>query len=106
MSVANTRLSASDRDAIASEVQPCWGIDAGAPGVSKFSVLLQVITDASGVVREAEVAPADEGKLSNPVFAAFAQRAVAAVKNYQCAKLPLPSYMLGQPQNFVFRFTP
>ena len=106
MSTANSRLSASDRDAIASEVQPCWGIDAGAPGVSKFSVLLQVITDASGVVREAEVAPADQGKLSNPVFAAFAQRAVAAVKNYQCAKLPLPSYMLGQPQKFVFRFTP
>lgn len=106
MSTANSGLSAAERNAIGSEVQPCWGIDAGAPGVSSFSVLLQVVTDASGVVREAEVAPQDQSKLGDPVFAAFAHRAVAAVKNYQCAKLPLPSYMLGSPHKFIFRFTP
>ncbi|MCW8306908.1 hypothetical protein AruPA_07650 [Acidiphilium sp. PA] len=106
MSTANSGLSAAQRNAIGSEVQPCWGIDAGAPGVSSFSVLLQVVTDASGVVREAEVAPADQGKLSDPVFSAFAQRAVDAVKNYQCAKLPLPPYMLGSVHTFIFRFTP
>lgn len=106
MSAANSHLSAADRSAIGAEVQPCWGIDAGAPGVSDFNVLLQVVTDASGVVREAQVAPADQGRMSDPVFAAFAERAVQAVKSYQCAKLPLPPYMLGKPQNFVFRFTP
>lgn len=106
MSTANSGLSAAQRNAIGSEVQPCWGIDAGAPGVSSFSVLLQVVTDGSGVVREAQVAPADQGKLSDPVFAAFAQRAVDAVKNYQCAKLPLPPYMLGSVHTFTFRFTP
>jgi hypothetical protein len=105
-STSNSRLSAAERSAIGSEVQPCWGIDAGAPGVAKFSVLLQVITDASGVVREAQVAPADQGRMGDPLFSAFADRAVQAVKNYQCAKLPLPNYMLGKPQNFVFRFTP
>ena len=106
MSTANSHLSAADRSAIGSEVQPCWGIDAGAPGVSHFSVLLQVVTDASGVVREAQVAPGNQGQMSDPVFAAFAERAVEAVKNYQCAKLPLPPAMLGKPQNFIFRFTP
>ncbi len=103
---SNARLSAAERSAIGSEVQPCWGIDAGAPGIEHFSVLLQVITDAAGVVREAEVAPADQGRMGDPLFSAFADRAVQAVKNYQCAKLPLPNYMLGKPQNFVFRFTP
>lgn len=106
MSTANSRLSAADRSAIGAEVQPCWGIDAGAPGISHFSVLLQVVTDAEGVVREAQVAPADQGRMSDPLFAAFANRAVEAVKNYQCAKLPLPNDMLGKPQNFIFRFTP
>ena len=106
MSTANSGLSASQRDAIGNEVRPCWGIDAGAPGVQKFSVLLQVVTDAGGVVREARVAPADQGKMGDPLFAAFANRAVDAVKNYQCAKLPLPSYMLGSVHTFVFRFTP
>ena len=106
MSTANSHLTAADRSAIANAVRPCWGIDAGAPGVSDFSVLLQVTTDAQGTVREAQVAPADQGRLSNPVFAAFAQRAVDAVKNYQCAKLPLPSYMLGAPHQFTFRFSP
>ncbi|MCU4161004.1 cell envelope integrity protein TolA [Acidiphilium sp. AL] len=106
MSTANSGLSAADRNAIGSEVQPCWGIDAGAPGVSHFSVLLQVVTDASGVVREARVASQDQGKLGDPIFAAYAQRAVDAVKNYQCAKLPLPPYMLGSVHTFIFRFTP
>ena len=106
MSTANSGLSASQRNAIGSEVQPCWGIDAGAPGVQNFSVMLQVTTDASGVVREAQVAPQDQDKLGDPIFGAFAQRAVDAVKNYQCAKLPLPSYMLGSVHTFIFRFTP
>ena len=99
-------LSAAELNAIANAVRPCWGIDAGAPGVQDFSVLLQVTTDASGVVREAEVAPADQGKLGDPVFAAFAQRAVSAAKNYKCAKLPLPPYMLGTVHTFTFRFNP
>ncbi|CAG4919563.1 unnamed protein product [Acidocella sp. C78] len=106
MSTANSGLSASQRNAIANTVRPCWGIDAGAPGVRKFSVLLQVVTDAAGIVREAQVAPQDQGKLGDPLFAAFANRAVDAVKNYQCAKLPLPSYMLGSVHTFIFRFTP
>ena len=106
MSTANSGLTASDRNAIASEVQPCWGIDAGLPGVNKLSVLLQVTTDQTGTVREAEVAPADQGMLSDPSYAAFAQRAVNAVKSYQCAKLPLPAYMLGSVHTFIFRFTP
>ncbi|HQU01376.1 MAG TPA: hypothetical protein PLI12_02890, partial [Acetobacteraceae bacterium] len=106
MSTANSRMSGADRNAIGAHVKPCWTIDAGAPGVSDFSVMLQVQTDETGTVREAQVAPVDQGKMSDPVFAAFADRAVDAVMNYQCAKLPLPSYMLGQPQNFIFKFSP
>jgi hypothetical protein len=99
-------LSGADRDAIGNHVRPCWTIDAGAPGVSDFRVELTVTTDASGTVREATVASEDQGKLSDPLFYAYAQRAIAAVENYQCATLPLPAYDLGKLQTFTFEFSP
>jgi outer membrane biosynthesis protein TonB len=105
-STANSRLSGADRAAIGNHVRPCWGIDAGAPGVAGFSVNLLVTTDATGTVREAEVAPQDQGRLGDPIFAAYAQRAVDAVMNYQCATLPLPPNMLGSVQTFLFNFSP
>jgi outer membrane biosynthesis protein TonB len=105
-STANSRLSGADRSAIGAHVRQCWSIDAGAPGVSSFSVQILVTTDATGTVREAEVAPASMGQMSDPVYAAYANRAVDAVMNYQCATLPLPSSMLGQNQTFIFNFTP
>lgn len=105
-STANSRLSGADRDAIGNHVRPCWTVDAGAPGLSTFSVNLMVTTDASGTVRVAVVAPQDQNKMGDPIFNAFAQRAIGAVMNYQCATLPLPSYMLGKPQTFLFDFKP
>jgi outer membrane biosynthesis protein TonB len=105
-STANSRLSGAQRNAIGAYVRRCWTIDAGAPGVQNFNVNLLVTTDASGTVRAAQVAPQDQGKLGDPIFAAYAQRAVDAVMNYQCATLPLPPDMLGSNQTFVFDFTP
>jgi neural Wiskott-Aldrich syndrome protein len=107
-STSNSGLSGPDRAAIGSHVRPCWNVDAEAQGLSGFSVLLQVTTDATGTVREAEVSPQNTGDMSNPLYNAFAQRAIAAVENYQCANLGpyLPSSMLGQNQTFIFQFTP
>ncbi len=105
-STANSRLSGADRNAIGNHVRPCWTVDAGAPGLAGFSVNLTVQTDASGTVHNAVVSPQDQSKMGDPLFNAFAQRAVAAVMNYQCATLPLPSYMLGHNQTFSFDFTP
>ncbi len=105
-STANSHLSGADRDAIGSHVRPCWNIDAGAPGVSSFSVHLLVQTDGTGTVRNAQVADQDQSRMSDPIYAAYAQRAISAVMNVQCATLPLPSYMLGQNQTFIFNFSP
>jgi outer membrane biosynthesis protein TonB len=105
-STANSRLSGADRDAIGAHVRPCWTIDAGAPGVSTFSVLLDVTTDATGTVRAAQVDPRSQGNMGDPFYAEYANRAIDAVMNYQCANLPLPPYMLGQTQTFTFQFTP
>jgi hypothetical protein len=105
-STSNSLLSAADRDAIGNHVRPCWDIDAGAENVNQLSVLLQVTTDSGGTVRQAVVAPADEDKMTDPIFAAFANRAIDAVMNVQCATLPLPSTMMGTNQTFTFHFSP
>jgi neural Wiskott-Aldrich syndrome protein len=100
-------LSASSRGAIGAYVRRCWTYDPGAEGVNQFSVLLDVTTDAAGVARIANVAPADQGRVAaNPQLQAFAMRAVNAVLDPRCSNLPLPSGMLGSVRHLEFRFTP
>ncbi len=99
-------LSASQRGAIGEHVRPCWTSDPGALDLDKMQVLLTVTTDASGVVRRAEVAPADQGRLTDPRLRVFAERAVRAVMSSECANLPLPPKMLGKVNVLTFRFRP
>jgi hypothetical protein len=99
-------LSAAQRGAIGAHVQECWTKDSGAQGLDKMSVMLSVVTDGTGTARIATVADEDRGKLSDPVFQAFAERAVRAVQDPRCATLPLPSQMLGRINNLKFRFRP
>jgi hypothetical protein len=105
-STSNAKLSAADRDAIGNHVRPCWDIDGGAENINQLSVLLQVTTDTTGTVRQAVVAPADQDKMTDGTFAAFANRAINAVMNVQCATLPLPPNMMGSIQTFTFHFSP
>jgi neural Wiskott-Aldrich syndrome protein len=69
--------------------------------------MLKVTTDASGTARLAQVAPSDQGRAAgDPVFRAFAERAVRAVLDPACSNLPLPKSMMGANQTFTFRFSP
>ncbi|MGH7154373.1 MAG: hypothetical protein ACREF3_10645, partial [Acetobacteraceae bacterium] len=99
-------LSAAQRGAIGDHVRPCWTSDPGALDLDKMQALLTVTTDGSGVVRQADVAPADQGRLGDPRFRAFAERAVRAVMDPSCATLPLPRDMLGKINVLTFRFSP
>ena len=100
-------LSASERGAIGDHVRPCWTTDPGALDLDKMQVLLTVTTDASGVVREAVVAPADQGRVAaDPRLRVFSERAVRAVLSPSCANLPLPPQLLGKVNVLTFRFRP
>ena len=99
-------LSAAQRGAIGAHVRECWTKDSGALELEKLSVVLNIITDATGTVRVAGVAEEERGRLSDPLFRAFAERAVRAVKDARCAALPLPPHMLGRNTNLTFRFRP
>ena len=45
-------------------------------------------------------------RLSDPVYRAFAERAVRAVLDPHCANLPLPQSMMGKINVLTFRFSP
>jgi hypothetical protein len=99
-------LTADQRGAIGDHVRECWTKDAGALDIDKQRVLLTVTTDAAGVARRAEVAGADVGRMSDPRFRAFAERAVRAIMDVRCANLPLPPSALGKVNVLTFRFSP
>ncbi|MGD0102827.1 MAG: hypothetical protein ABSC06_02175 [Rhodopila sp.] len=99
-------LSADQRGAIGDHVRECWTKDAGALDIDKQRVLLTVTTDASGVARKAEVAGDDIGRLDDPRFRAFAERARRAILDPLCANLPLPDNVLGKVNVLTFRFSP
>jgi neural Wiskott-Aldrich syndrome protein len=99
-------LSVAQRGQIGDHVRECWTKDAGALDVDKQRVLLTVTTDATGVVRKADVAGDDAGRMNDPRFRAFAERARRAVLDVRCANLPLPNAMLGKVNVLTFRFSP
>ena len=99
-------LTADQRGAIGDHVRECWTKDAGALDIDKQRVTLTVTTDAAGVARKAEVSGADAGRMGDPRFRAFAERAIRAVMDARCANLPLPPNALGKINELTFRFSP
>ncbi len=99
-------LTADQRASIGDHVRECWTYDPGAKDASQLQVHLQVVTDAEGVARVARVAGSDVGRMSDPEFRAFAERAIRAVLDPHCANLPLPKDMVGQSRTLDFRFSP
>ena len=99
-------LTGQQRGAIGDHVRECWTKDAGALDIDKQSVMLTVTTDATGVARRVEVAGSDSGRMGDPRFRAFAERAVRAIMDPHCANLPLPNNVLGKVNVLTFRFRP
>jgi hypothetical protein len=99
-------LSADQRGAIGDHVRECWTKDAGALDIDKQRVLLTVTTDGEGVARKAVVAGDDIGRMSDPRFRAFAERAIRAIMDARCSNLPLPNNVRGKVNVLTFRFAP
>jgi hypothetical protein len=104
---ATASLTSAERGAIGDKVRQCWFIDGGAPNVQSMSVLLKAYTKPDGTVYNAKIVGPDVARYqSDPVFRAFAERAVRALLDYRCSALPLPPSLEGRPQTFTFRFSP
>ena len=99
-------LSPLQQGAIGDRVRECWTKDAGALEIEKLTVQLIVTFDETGTARLAEVGDADRGRMGDPRFRAFAERAMRAVRDPKCANLPIPRNELGKVGKLTFRFNP
>lgn len=99
-------LSAAQQGAIGAKVRECWTKDGGALGIESESVQLIVTLDQTGIARDAIIGDQDRGRMGDPRFRAFAERAVRAIRDPHCASLPIPSTDLGKISTLTFRFKP
>ncbi len=100
--IDNAKLSANARGAIGDRIRECWTRDAGAKDADQQSARLLITTDAAGIVRDAKVLQTG----ATPVGRTFAERAVRAALDPQCAQLPLPPSLTGSVHKFEILFKP
>jgi hypothetical protein len=91
-------ISEDQRGAIADHVRACLFASLGVPENQR--VVFNPTTDANGIARRAEVNRVDIDRMNDPQFRAFADRAVRAVLDPRCAKLPLPASLLGRAAGY------
>jgi outer membrane biosynthesis protein TonB len=101
-------LTAGQRKTIGDAVRRCYSEDTAAKDYATYVANMTVTVDATGVVRQVTLSAADLARENvDPAFRAFAERAERAVLDPECATLPLPPALLGQPsQQLSFRFRP
>jgi hypothetical protein len=101
-------LSEGQRKTIGDEVRRCYAEDTAAKDYATYVATMTVTIDAQGTVRAVELSAADRARASADfAFRAFAERAERAVLDPQCASLPVPANLLGQPSaRLSFRFRP
>jgi hypothetical protein len=100
-------LTPLQKSNVGDEVRSCllhYNNGRGKPGTF---VLIKVITDATGTVQLAEVAPTDQARvLADPALRLLAEHAVRALLDRRCAALPLPDSLRNAPHSFEFRVSP
>lgn len=88
---------------ISRQISPCWNIPVAAQGVEGLRAELNIVMAADGSVQS--VVPMDAARMSSdPVFRAFAESAVRAVRACSPLKLPPESYQVWR--NIIFNFDP
>jgi hypothetical protein len=104
---ATGMLSAVQRGAIGDEIRSCWIYYNHGQGTPGASVEIRVVTNASGIVQLAEVAPADQKRVdADPALQTLAMNAVRTLLDFRCDTLPLPANLEGASHVFTFRFSP
>ena len=88
---------------ISRQITPCWNIPVAAQGIGGLKVELNIVMGPDGSIQS--VVPVDAARAgSDPVFRAFAESAVRAVRACSPLKLPPESYQVWR--NIIFNFDP
>jgi hypothetical protein len=100
-----SEITTAQKDLIAAAVQRCWYDDPGARGNGTMQAVIRVWLSADATVERTEIVDT-EGRMADPVWRAFAERARRAPLNPTCSKLPIPADKLEDLRVFTFTFTP
>ncbi len=88
---------------ISRQITPCWNIPVAAQGIGGMRVELNIVMGPDGGIQT--VVPVDAARMGqDPVFRAFAESAVRAVRACSPLKLPPESYQVWR--NIIFNFDP
>jgi outer membrane biosynthesis protein TonB len=88
---------------ISQQITPCWNIPVAAQGIGGLRAELNIVMGPDGSIEK--VVPMDAARMADdPVFRAFAESAVRAVRACAPLKLPPESYQLWR--NIIFNFDP
>ena len=88
---------------ISRQITPCWNIPIAAQGAGGLRAELNIVMGPDGSVQS--VVPMDaRADEQRPVFRAFAESAVRAVRACSPLKLPPESYQVWR--NIIFNFDP
>jgi outer membrane biosynthesis protein TonB len=88
---------------ISRQITPCWNIPVAAQGIGGLRVELNIVMGPDGSIQT--VVPVDAARMGqDPVFRAFAESAVRAVRACSPLKLPPESYQVWR--NIIFNFDP
>jgi hypothetical protein len=93
-------MTASENDAIRTQLIPCWNFDMGVPNPENYTVVVRITVQPDGTVSAAEVE--DTSRMSDPTYRAVAGSAVRAVRNPNCVPLRLPQGKYWPQMDIVF----
>ena len=99
---ANVSLSASELAGIRQQIERCWNVPVGVPGIESMRVDLRIQLESDGMVREVSIE--DSGRLAqDPGFRTVAESARRAVLT---CRLDLPIEKFAVWRDMVLTFSP
>jgi len=93
-------MTASDNDAIRTQLIPCWAFDAGVPNPENYTVVVRINVREDGAVTGAQVE--DMSRMGDPTYRSVAESALRAVENPACVPLKLPQGKYWPQMDIVF----
>lgn len=93
-------MTASENDAIRTQLIPCWSFDRGVPNPDNYTVVVRINLREDGVVTGVQLE--DTSRLGDPTYFAVARAAMDAVQNPACQPLKLPQGKYWPQMDIVF----
>lgn len=100
----SANLTSAEMDALRQQLARCWNLPTSAKNAQDLVVDLDVTVNPDRTVASAAIV--DQGRMSDPIYAAAARSALRAVRAPECTPLELPPEKYQEWQSMSIRFDP